>query len=161
MTELYHVSVRNKNTAFLSKHAGHLVHCSLLSAQCKCQVQLQLTKHNQMQHSRDTKLNIILHHLLQTASLSTSRVTKKHSLSLKYLIVILIIPHNHKQSHNFFSHSALSTYAVPRRHCLLDSSSLAAKMSGKQITAENKTKQSLLKYLVDAQRKALDRQMSR
>lgn len=106
MTELYHrmyVSVRNKHTAFLSKHAGHLVHCSLLSAQCKCQVQLQLTKHNQMQHCRDTKLNIIPLHLLQTASLSTSRVPKKnHSLSLKYLIVILIIPHNHKQSHNFF-----------------------------------------------------------
>ena len=39
----------------------------------------------------------------------------------------------------FFSYSALSVYAVPRRHCLLDFPSLAAKMSGKQITARKKT----------------------
>lgn len=165
MTELYHrlyVSVRNKHTAFPSKHAGHLVHCSLLSAQCKCQVQLQLTKHNQMQHCRDTKLNIIPLHLLQTASLSTSRVPKNPLFVPK---VSYCHPNHSSQSQTisqlFSPHSALSTYAVPRRHCLLDPSSLAAKMSGKQITAENKTKQSLLKYLVDAQRKALDRQMSR
>lgn len=133
--------------------------CSLLSAQCKCQVQPQLI--NTPKCSTARTQNLISSLFISSRKphcLAPER--RKHSLSLKYLIVILINPQNHKQSHNFLF-SVLSTYAVPRRHCLLDSSSLAAKMSRKQITVEDKTKQSLLKYLVDAQRKALDRQMSR